>query len=73
MNTDALGELFLTPALFVTKAAQIGGEALADIHCKDVPFMSSIRLQTISDNRLDLRRYRSPIRMSLIVDIMELG
>ncbi len=53
MNAGAIGELLLAPALLIAKAAQIGGEALTDIHCEDVPLVSPIRLQTMSDNRLD--------------------
>jgi len=60
----AVGEIFLAPAPFIAKAAQIGSEALADIHCKDVPPMSPIRLQTMSDNRLDFASARSVIHVS---------
>lgn len=67
MNAGAIGELFLAPAPLTAKAAQIGSEALTYIHCEDVPLMSPIRLQTMSDNRLDLRGMPSTLQMSLIV------
>ena len=52
MDADPIRKLILASALLIAKAAKIGREALADIHCKDVLFMSLIRLHTIEAGQL---------------------
>lgn len=64
MNAGALGKLLLTPLTFAAQAAQIGGKALSDIHAEDVPRLSAIGLQTISDIRVDLCAERSATQIA---------
>lgn len=59
MYFGAEGKFLLRPALVLTQTAKIEGKALANIHRRTVAPMSTIDLQTISDNRLDLPTLRS--------------
>jgi hypothetical protein len=53
VDPGAIGKFFLTPAFLVSKAAQVGGKALADVHLSGETPLSPIDLQTMSDIRLD--------------------
>lgn len=54
MYCSAERKFLLRPAFVLTQSAKIEGKALANIHSRNVATMSTIKLQTISDNRLDL-------------------
>lgn len=53
MHAGAVGIIFLAPAMLGTEAAQIGREALADIHKGLKTALSTLDLQTISDIPVD--------------------
>lgn len=59
MYFSAERKFLLRPALVLAQTAKIEGKALTNNHLRTVASMSTIDLQTISDNRLDLLASRS--------------
>ena len=55
MDAGFIGKGFLAPALRFTKAANILPQTLGDIHAQLKTRVSTIDLQTISDNLVDCR------------------
>ena len=65
MNAGLVGISLLAPALRFTKAANILPQARADIHAEVKTPVSTIDLQTISDNMVD---FLSPDKRQCVTD-----
>ncbi|WP_456291215.1 hypothetical protein [Rhizorhabdus dicambivorans] len=59
VNIGLMGESLLAPALLLAEGADVLPEALAYIHSSLKTRLSTIDLQTISDNLVDWRRFPS--------------